>query len=216
MDPVRIRRGVTSDASALAAFAARTFHETFAADNRPEDVAAHLASAFGVAQQTRELGDPNVATLLAFRSDTLVAFAQVRRKAPPPCVTQPRPIELQRFYVDRPAHGTGVAQTLMAAARKGARIRRRASVAGRVGAQPARDRVLHEGRLPRRRQHRVPGRAGPADRPRARRALDRRRPRCGVTRCASPRARSAAGEPRHRCPSRRSRASSRAASRSGP
>ena len=120
MDPVRIRRGVAADASALAAFAARTFHETFAADNRPEDMAAHLTSAFGVAQQTRELGDPDVATLLAFRTATLVAFAQVRRKPPPPCVTQPRPIELQRFYVDRPAHGTGVAQTLMAAARRAA------------------------------------------------------------------------------------------------
>ncbi|MBK7331222.1 MAG: GNAT family N-acetyltransferase [Betaproteobacteria bacterium] len=36
-------------------------------------------------------------------------------------MTQPRPIELQRFCVDRPAHGTGVAQTLMAAARRAAR-----------------------------------------------------------------------------------------------
>lgn len=121
MDPVRIRRGVVADASALAAFAARTFHETFAADNRPEDMAAHLASSFGVALQTRELGDPDIATLLAVRGDILVAFAQVRRKHPPPCVTQARPIELQRFYVDRPAHGTGVAQALMGAARQAAR-----------------------------------------------------------------------------------------------
>jgi len=121
MDPIRIRRGVASDASALATFAARTFHETFAADNRPEDMAAHIASSFGVAQQTRELGDPDVATLLAFRGDALVAFAQLRRKTPPACVAQSRPIELQRFYVDRPVHGTGVAQALMAAARQAAR-----------------------------------------------------------------------------------------------
>ena len=36
-------------------------------------------------------------------------------------MTQARPIELQRFYVDRPAHGTGVAQALMGAARQAAR-----------------------------------------------------------------------------------------------
>ena len=121
MGPIRIRRGAAADAPALAAFAARTFHETFAADNRPEDMAAHLASSFGVAQQARELADPDTATLLACRGDTLVAYAQVRRKRPPPCVTQARPVEVQRFYVDRPAHGTGVAQTLMAAARRAAR-----------------------------------------------------------------------------------------------
>ena len=51
MGPIRIRRGAAADAPALAASAARTFHETFAADNRPEDMAAHLASSFGVAQQ---------------------------------------------------------------------------------------------------------------------------------------------------------------------
>ncbi len=121
MEPIRIRRGVPADAPALAAFAARTFRETFAADNRPEDMTAHLASSYGVAQQARELADPDAAALLAFRGETLVAFAQVRRKPPPPCVTQSRPIELQRFYVDRPAHGTGVAQTLMAAVRRAAR-----------------------------------------------------------------------------------------------
>ena len=121
MDPIRIRRGNPADAPALAAFAARSFRETFAADNRPEDMAAHLASSFGVAQQTRELADRDVATLLALRGEALVAFAQVRRRTPPACVTQSRSIELQRFYVDRPVHGTGVAQALMAAARQAAR-----------------------------------------------------------------------------------------------
>ncbi len=115
MESIRIRRGVASDAPALAAFAARTFAETFAADNRPEDMQAHLASSYGVPQQTKELTDSNVATLLVHRHGTLVAYAQVRRKPPPPCVTLEQPIELHRFYVDRPAHGSGVAQLLMSA-----------------------------------------------------------------------------------------------------
>ena len=116
-----IRTGLESDAAALAAFAARTFEETFGADNRPEDLRAHLSNAFGILQQTRELLNPNMVTLLAHQREVLVAFAQVRRKNPPPCVTAPRPIELHRFYVDRSAHGKGIAQQLMSAVHEVAR-----------------------------------------------------------------------------------------------
>jgi GNAT superfamily N-acetyltransferase len=114
-DSIPIRAGLESDAAALAAFAARTFEETFGADNRPDDLRAHLSNAFGIRQQTQELLNPNMVTLLAHQRDVLVAFAQVQRKDPPPCVTAPRPIELHRFYVDRPAHGKGIAHQLMRA-----------------------------------------------------------------------------------------------------
>jgi GNAT superfamily N-acetyltransferase len=121
LDSLEIRVAVAADASALAEFAARTFAETFGADNRPEDLRAHLAASFSLAQQTREILDPAVVTMLGFQNHTLVAFAQVRRKPPPACVDVEHPIELQRFYVDRPGHGTGVAQRLMQAARQAAR-----------------------------------------------------------------------------------------------
>lgn len=112
---VSIRRATVADVAALAEIGARTFHDTFAADNRPEDMAAHLAAAFGVPQQTEELTNPDYVTLLAFVDDTLAAFAQVRRKEPPDCVEGPAPIELHRFYVDKAWHGRGVAAPLMAA-----------------------------------------------------------------------------------------------------
>ena len=47
---ITIRRGVVTDAADLAELAARTFCETFAADNRPEDMTLHLAQAYGTAQ----------------------------------------------------------------------------------------------------------------------------------------------------------------------
>jgi len=114
-DSIQIRTGVKADAAQLAAFAARTFEETFGPYNRPEDLRAHLEKAFGVAQQTQELLSPNMVTLLAHQGATLVAFAQVRRKDPPAGILIDRPIELHRFYVDRPVHGKGVAQRLMLA-----------------------------------------------------------------------------------------------------
>ncbi|HEX5633619.1 MAG TPA: GNAT family N-acetyltransferase [Gemmatimonadales bacterium] len=110
-----IRRATAADAADVAALGARTFHDTFAADNRPDDMAAHLATMFGVPQQTAELIDGNYVTLLAYVGTALAAFAQVRRREPPPCVEGPEPVELHRFYVDMPWHGQGVAARLMAA-----------------------------------------------------------------------------------------------------
>jgi GNAT superfamily N-acetyltransferase len=112
-----VRRAGAADAAALAAFAARTFAETFGPDNRPDDMAAHLALAYGPAQQGRELADPAYATLLIEDAGTLIAYAQVRRHDPPACVTGSAPIELHRFYVDRAWHGRGVARRLMAEVR---------------------------------------------------------------------------------------------------
>lgn len=111
---VTLRRGTVADAARLAEIGARTFAQTFEADNRPEDMAAHLAAAFGVPQQTAELTNPDYVTLFAENDGETAGFAQVRRHAAPPCVAGPDPIELHRFYVERAWHGRGVAAALMA------------------------------------------------------------------------------------------------------
>lgn len=121
MSNVAIRRATLADAPALAALAARTFADTFGADNRPEDLAAHLASAYGVAQQSAEIEDPDVVSLLAFADDAPIGYAQVRRKPAPACVTVERPVELHRFYLVRSAHGSGAAAPLMQASRAAAK-----------------------------------------------------------------------------------------------
>ncbi len=108
-----IRHGTAADATALAELAARTFRETFAADNRPEDMALHLAQAYGTAQQQRELADPDITTLLVEVDGDLAGYAQLRGGVPPNCVTGESPVELWRFYVARSWHGRGVAQALM-------------------------------------------------------------------------------------------------------
>lgn len=107
------RRGTVDDAARLASFAARTFSETYAAHNTAEDMRAYQEEAFGVVQQTRELADPSMMTVLAIAGERLLAYAQVRCKAAPACVPQDAPAEIYRFYVDATAHGTGVAQQLM-------------------------------------------------------------------------------------------------------
>ena len=109
-----IRRAVPDDAAPLADLAARTFRDTFEADNTPEDMATHLAKSYGPARQLAEITSPDIVTLLA-ACDGLAAFAQLRRGKPPECVTSSQTIELWRFYVDTGWHGRGIAKNLMQA-----------------------------------------------------------------------------------------------------
>jgi diamine N-acetyltransferase len=113
MTAFTIRRATISDAASLAALAAQTFAETFAKDNTVEDLSAHLRSAYGVPQQSAEIEDPKVVTLLGFKGDVLVGFAQVRSGNAPSCVVAGSPVELQRIYVAASEHGTGLAATLL-------------------------------------------------------------------------------------------------------
>ena len=110
---VTYRRGRVADAAALASFASRAFTDTYAEHNTAEDMREYLASAFGVEQQTRELTNPDMITVLAESGGEIVGYSQLLRRASAAVAAFEAPIEIYRFYVDRSAHGTGVAQQLM-------------------------------------------------------------------------------------------------------
>ena len=75
----------------------------------------HCARSYGPAIQAAEIADPRRATIVGDAAGMLVAYAQLRWGPAPPCVDARRPAEIQRFYVDTPWHGSGVAQALMRA-----------------------------------------------------------------------------------------------------
>lgn len=119
---VVIRRGLPADASALAAFAIRSFRATYATYNSVDDMELYVAGAYGELRQGRELRDLDVTTLLAEVGTELVGFAQLRSGAPPVAVS-PHPLEISRFYVDGAWHGRGIAPQLMNAVLDAARER---------------------------------------------------------------------------------------------
>ncbi len=118
MADIRIRSGTRADAALLAELGACTFRDAFGPYNRPEDMALYLGRTYGLPQQTAELTNPDLTSLIAEVDDDPAGFAQLRSGKPPACVQGPDPIELWRFYVDRAWHGQGVAQVLMAAVRR--------------------------------------------------------------------------------------------------
>jgi ribosomal protein S18 acetylase RimI-like enzyme len=112
---VTIRRGTLADAALLSELGARTFSETFAADNTPEDLAAYVATSFNVAQQTSELEDPGSTFLIAEVNGHAAGYAKLHDGEPEKGVEGAKPIELVRLYVSRDWLGRGVGEQLMRA-----------------------------------------------------------------------------------------------------
>ena len=124
MSEIKIRRASIADAAALSEFGARTFYETFVADNTPENMSMHLASAWRPDLQRSEIEDPRLDTLLAVdENGALAGFAQLHAERSPAGVSAQSPVELKRFYVDKPWQGRGLARELMATVENAARAR---------------------------------------------------------------------------------------------
>ena len=110
-----IRRGTLRDAGLLSELGARTFTETFAADNSPEDLAAYLDTSFNVAQQTAELEDHGSTFLIAEVDGRAAGYAMLRECEPEKGVEGANPVELVRLYVSRDWLGRGIGEQLMRA-----------------------------------------------------------------------------------------------------
>jgi ribosomal protein S18 acetylase RimI-like enzyme len=112
---VTIRRANPDDANLLAELGARTFRETFAAENTTEDMAAYLASNFNLAQQTAELDHPASTFLIAEVGGVAAGYAQLHAGEPAAGIEGAKPIELVRPYVSSEWLGRGIGEALMRA-----------------------------------------------------------------------------------------------------
>lgn len=103
-------------AAQLAELGRQTFQSTFAADNRPEDMAAYLVENFNPEKQLIELQDPQTLFLLAYMQQKLVGYAKLRFDATlglEPSKPATGRMEIERLYVREDWLGTGLGATLM-------------------------------------------------------------------------------------------------------
>ena len=113
-----IRPATAADVEQVAALAGRTFRDTFAADNSPDDMDAYVRDSFSLDRVRSELADDANTFLLAFvdGGEQPTGYAKLRTGTTEPNVKGPDPVELERLYVDRSAIGHGVGAALMRAA----------------------------------------------------------------------------------------------------
>ncbi len=110
-----IRYATAADAELLAGLGARTFFDSFAAENTPENMSAYLASAFGPERQAAEIADPATIFLIAEIAGTAAGYARLKMGAAPACINGERPVEIVRFYACKEWIGRGVGPALMQA-----------------------------------------------------------------------------------------------------
>ncbi|TGD81417.1 GNAT family N-acetyltransferase [Hymenobacter wooponensis] len=116
--PLRIlvAKRTAATAAQLAELGRQTFHEAFAAQNRPEDMAAYLAASFSPEQQLAELQDPNTVFLLAQLVQDVVGYAKLKLHSTlgqeEGKVPEER-LEIERLYILEDWIGTGLGATLM-------------------------------------------------------------------------------------------------------
>lgn len=108
-----VRLAGVNDAALLAELGERTFSETFAADNRSDDMAAYLAGAFSPSIQRAELAAQEATFFVAEIEGRAAGYAKVYANSVPACVTGERPIELARLYAAREWLGRSVGAALM-------------------------------------------------------------------------------------------------------
>jgi ribosomal protein S18 acetylase RimI-like enzyme len=114
-----LRWATPADAASLARAAAAFFADTFAPDNRPEDMDAYVSSAFSEERQRHELSDPTNRILLALDTgESLAGYAHLKVGTRPasgalPNVSTKRTVEIARLYADRRWHGRGLGGLLM-------------------------------------------------------------------------------------------------------
>jgi ribosomal protein S18 acetylase RimI-like enzyme len=134
---MQIRIATAADAALLAELSERTFRETFAADNTPENMAAYLASAFSESIQAAELADEATIFLIAEIEGAPVGYAKLQ-------LDGDDTIEINRLYAATERIGSGVGAALMQASLDEASRRGREKVWLAVWDQNQRARAFYQ------------------------------------------------------------------------
>ncbi|HJS19239.1 MAG TPA: GNAT family N-acetyltransferase [Anaerolineales bacterium] len=120
---MNVRYGTTNDAGLLSELGAKTFYDTFAKDNTPENIAAHLKKSFSAEIQLKELSQPDVIFLIAEAGGKPVGYAQLIMNSKDDVIKRKRPLEIRRIYALQEYLGQGVGKILMQAVLSEARLR---------------------------------------------------------------------------------------------
>jgi GNAT superfamily N-acetyltransferase len=104
------------EAAIIADLSRRTFYDTFAPHNTPENMDMFLNTQFTPKQLIDQVGAPGNTFLLARFGAEPVGYARLFEGAElPPAISGTKAIEVARIYADKKAIGKGVGKALMQA-----------------------------------------------------------------------------------------------------
>ncbi len=110
---LQFRRCVAEDLDALRAISVKTYYETFAAVNTPENMEAYLQAAYNEQKLCRELMDGNQEFYFLYAGDTLAGYLKINEAPAQVEFHDPKALEIERLYVSKEFLGIGLGQYLM-------------------------------------------------------------------------------------------------------
>ena len=108
-----IRLATRDDARLIADISHQTFYETFAADNKPEDMHKFLNEQFTKGRLMLEVGAPENMFLLAFEGPEIAGYVKLRDSRTPDSLGNCPALEIARLYAMTNMIGKGVGKRLM-------------------------------------------------------------------------------------------------------
>ncbi len=113
MDPIAIKKATIEDLETLQLISEKTFTETFAAVNTPENLANYIEQSFNSEQLSMEINNQNSQFFLAFSASEPVGYLKINfGDAQTETITK-NAIEIHRIYVLQAFHGKKVGQLFL-------------------------------------------------------------------------------------------------------
>lgn len=110
---LHFRRCTAEDLNDLQAISIRTFSDTFAAVNTPENMETFLQSAYNLPKLRRELENEHSEFYFVYADDALAGYLKINEAPAQVEFHDPSSLEIERLYVSKDHLGAGVGQFLM-------------------------------------------------------------------------------------------------------
>ncbi|GAA4344841.1 GNAT family N-acetyltransferase [Flaviaesturariibacter amylovorans] len=109
-----LRTATAADAALVADISRQTFYDTFANDNKPEDMALFLDEQFTKGRLMLEVGRPEHHFVLAYDGPEVAGYVKLREGRTPATLGSTSALEIARLYACASYIGKGAGKVLMA------------------------------------------------------------------------------------------------------
>jgi GNAT superfamily N-acetyltransferase len=113
MNPIAIKKATIEDLKTLQFISEKTFTETFAAVNTPENLANYIEQSFNSEQLSMEINNQNSQFYLAFSATEAVGYLKINFGDAQTETLTKNAIEIHRIYVLQAFHGKKVGQLFL-------------------------------------------------------------------------------------------------------
>jgi diamine N-acetyltransferase len=113
MDQIKIKKATISDLEIIQEISIKTFTETFATVNTPENMANYVRDNFNLKQLTSEISNPNSQFHLAFLGSETIGYLKINFGDTQTEIHRHQAMEIHRIYVLKEFHGKKAGQLLL-------------------------------------------------------------------------------------------------------